>query len=87
MDLVFSSWQEIPFSENHIKQLHQILLRYSEKDAWHCGRYKTSSNSVERKHDKLKLAFTAGFTARPRSCHHVRDLTHNSPGGTPRRGC
>ena len=46
MDLVFSSWQEIPFSENHIKQLHQILLRYSEKDAWHCGRYKTSSNSV-----------------------------------------
>jgi len=46
MDLVFSSWQEIPLSENHIKQLHQILLRYSEKDAWHCGRYKTSSNSV-----------------------------------------
>ena len=46
MDLVFSSWQEIPFSENHIKQLHQILLHYSEKDAWHCGRYKTSSNSV-----------------------------------------
>ena len=46
MDLVFTSWQEIPFSENHIKQLHQILLRYSEKDAWHCGRYKTSSNSV-----------------------------------------
>ena len=46
MDLVFTSWQEIPFSENHIKQLHQILLRYSEKDAWHCGSYKTSSNSV-----------------------------------------
>ena len=46
IDLVFSSWQEIPFGENHIKQLHQILLRYSEKDAWHCGSYKTSSNSV-----------------------------------------
>ena len=30
MDLVFSSWQDIPFTENHIKQLHQILLRYSE---------------------------------------------------------
>ncbi|MDD5375585.1 heme-binding beta-barrel domain-containing protein, partial [Acidithiobacillus sp.] len=25
MDLVFSSWQGIPFTENHIKQLHQIL--------------------------------------------------------------
>ena len=26
MDLVFSSWQDIPLTENHIKQLHQILL-------------------------------------------------------------
>ncbi|MET7013216.1 Fic family protein [Uliginosibacterium flavum] len=46
MDLVFSSWPEIPVSENHIKQLHQILLRHSEKDAWHRGNYKTNSNSV-----------------------------------------
>ena len=46
VDLVFSSWQDIPFTENHIKQLHQILLRYSEKDSWHRGNYKTHSNSV-----------------------------------------
>jgi Fic family protein len=46
MDLVFSSWQDIPFTENHIKQLHQILLRHSEKDTWHRGNYKTNSNSV-----------------------------------------
>ena len=46
MDLVFSSWQDIPFTENHIKQLHQVLLRYSEKDSWHRGNYKTNSNSV-----------------------------------------
>jgi Fic family protein len=46
MDLVFSSWQDIPFNENHIKQLHQILLRHSEKDARHRGQYKTNSNSV-----------------------------------------
>jgi len=46
MELVFSSWQDIPFTENHIKQLHQILLRYSEKDSWHRGNYKTNSNSV-----------------------------------------
>lgn len=46
MDVVFSSWQDIPFTESHIKQLHQILLRYSEKDTWHRGNYKTSSNSV-----------------------------------------
>jgi Fic family protein len=46
MDLVFSSWADIPFTENHIRQLHQILLRYSEKDAWHRGQYKTHPNSV-----------------------------------------
>ncbi len=46
MELVFSSWQDIPFTENPIKQLHQILLRYSEKDAWHRGNYKNTSNSV-----------------------------------------
>ena len=46
MDLVFSSWQDIPFNENHIQQLHQILLRHSEKDVWHRGNYKTNSNSV-----------------------------------------
>ncbi|WP_374680782.1 Fic family protein, partial [Accumulibacter sp.] len=46
MDLVFSSWQDIPFNENHIKQLHHILLRHSERDARHRGQYKTNSNSV-----------------------------------------
>jgi Fic family protein len=46
MDLVFSSWQDIPFNESHIQQLHQILLRHSEKDERHRGQYKTNSNSV-----------------------------------------
>lgn len=46
MDLVFNSWQDIPFNENYIKQLHQILLGHSEKDTHHRGQYKTSSNSV-----------------------------------------
>lgn len=46
MDLVFNSWQDIPLTENHIKQLHQILLQYTDKDDWHRGNYKTNSNSV-----------------------------------------
>lgn len=46
MDQVFSSWRDIPLTENYIKQLHQILLRYSEKDTRHRGSYKTHSNSV-----------------------------------------
>jgi len=46
MELVFSSWQNITLTENHIKQLHRDLLIHSEKDARHRGHYKTSSNSV-----------------------------------------
>ena len=46
MELVFTSWQDIAFTENHIKQLHQNLLAHSEKDARHRGSYKTMSNSV-----------------------------------------
>ncbi|HEF4727782.1 Fic family protein [Burkholderia multivorans] len=46
MDLMFRAWEDIPFNENHIKQLHQILLQYSQKDERHRGHYKTSSNSV-----------------------------------------
>ena len=46
MDLVFESWPNIPFNENHIKQLHQILLRHIDKDSRHRGQYKTNSNSV-----------------------------------------
>jgi Fic family protein len=46
MALVFSSWQDIPFTGNHIRQLHQILMRHSKKDSWHRGNYKTHSNSV-----------------------------------------
>jgi Fic family protein len=46
MDVVFSSWQDIPFNENHIKQLHQTLRRHSEKDARHRVQYKTNTNHV-----------------------------------------
>lgn len=46
MELIFSSWQDISLAENHIKQMHQTLLRHSEKDTWHRGRYKTNNNSV-----------------------------------------
>ncbi|RUR70941.1 Fic family protein [Variovorax guangxiensis] len=45
-ELVFTSWQDIALTEKHIKQLHRDLLTYSEKDAWHRGNYKTSTNSL-----------------------------------------
>src|SRR3972149_6299162 len=46
MDLVFASRQDIMPTENHIRQLHRDLLKYSEKDKWHRGDYKTTPNSV-----------------------------------------
>ncbi|MDR4517908.1 MAG: hypothetical protein MRK00_11045 [Nitrosomonas sp.] len=41
MESIFQAWQDIPVTENHIKQLHRDLLRYSEKDERHRGEYKT----------------------------------------------
>lgn len=46
MDLVFASWQEIRMTENHIRQLHGVLLKHRDEDAWHRGEYKKNSNSV-----------------------------------------
>jgi len=46
METVFASWTDIPINENHIRQLHRDLLRYSEKDDRHRGEYKKMSNSV-----------------------------------------
>jgi len=46
MEMVFTSWQDITLTENHIRQLHRDLLVHSEKDAWHRGNNKTSTNSV-----------------------------------------
>ena len=46
MDLLFSAADDISITQNHIKQLHRDLLIHSEKDAWHRGDYKTSSNSI-----------------------------------------
>ena len=47
MELIFSSFGTIPLSENHIKQLHGILLSHSTKDERHRGGYKKFPNHVE----------------------------------------
>ncbi|MDR1613731.1 MAG: Fic family protein [Planctomycetota bacterium] len=46
METIFQSWKSIRLDENHIRQLHRDLLKYSDKDERHRGKYKTSSNSV-----------------------------------------
>lgn len=47
LDLISESYQNINITENHIKSLHNSLLKYSTKDEWHKGNYKLHSNAVE----------------------------------------
>ncbi len=47
METIFLHAADIPLTENHIKQLHRDLLKYTEKDARHRGDYKTLDNHVE----------------------------------------
>lgn len=47
MDAVFAHWEDIPLTENHIRQLHRDLLAYSDKDERHRGDYKSLPNHVE----------------------------------------
>lgn len=46
MEQIFQSWEYIPLTENHVRQLHRDLLRHSDKDEYHRGNYKTSPNNV-----------------------------------------
>ena len=47
METIFSNYDAIDLTENHIKQLHRDLLQYSGNDERHRGEYKTLPNHVE----------------------------------------
>jgi len=47
LDLISENHTEIDITENNLKNLHNILLKYSDKDQWHKGNYKQHSNAVE----------------------------------------
>ena len=47
MNTIFTAWEVIDLTENHVRQLHRDLLKYSEKDEPHRGAYKTLPNHVE----------------------------------------
>jgi len=46
METVFAHWEVIDLTENHIRQLHRDLLKYSTKDERHRGEYKSLRNDV-----------------------------------------
>ena len=47
LDTITEHFGTIEISENQIMGLHSLLLKYGEKDAWHRGKFKQVSNSVE----------------------------------------
>jgi len=46
MDIIFQAYEDMAITENHIRQLHQTLLRHSNKDERHRGDYKKLDNHV-----------------------------------------
>ena len=65
METVFHAWEDIPVTENHIKQLHRDLLRYSTKDERHRGEYKTVRNDVGAFDETGKMVGIVFETATP----------------------
>lgn len=46
MNEIYDSWEEMPLTENIIRQMHSLLMRTSDKDERHRGEYKHVENSV-----------------------------------------
>lgn len=65
METVFHAWKDIPITENHIRQLHRDLLRYSDKDKRHRCEYKTLRNDVGAFDAEGKMVGVVFETAAP----------------------
>jgi len=47
LELISENYNEIEITESNIKNLHNLLLKQSDKDQWHKGNLKQHSNAVE----------------------------------------
>jgi Fic family protein len=63
--LVFQAYEDLRLTENHIRQLHQTLLRHSDKDERHRGDYKKLPNHVVAFDEKGKEIGVIFKTATP----------------------
>ena len=50
LDIISQTYSNIQIAEGDIKNLHNILMKYSTKDEWHKGNYKQHSNAVQAKY-------------------------------------
>ena len=63
MDLVLQAFEDLRITENHIRRLHQVLLKHSTKDERHRGDYKALPNHVvafDENGDELDFASLKG---------------------------
>lgn len=71
MNTIFDSWEHILLTENYIKQIHGILLKYSSKDIAHRGEYKKFPNNVEAFDARGKSVGVIFQTATPFDTPHL----------------
>lgn len=59
LDIISEAYNDIQIAEGDIRNLHNILMKYSTKDEWHKGNYKQHSNAVEAKYpdEKSQIIF------------------------------
>ncbi len=80
MAVIYESYEDIPITENHIKQLHKIVLQYSSKDIRHRGEYKKMPNHVEAfspEGDRLGIVFeTASPFETPKNMKSLVEWTN-----------
>ncbi len=80
MNEIFESWEEMPLTENIIKQMHSILMRPSSKDERHRGAYKTIDNSIaafDSKGHAIGVVFeTTSASDTPRYMKQLVDWTN-----------
>jgi Fic family protein len=65
IEMIFHAYEDIHITENHLKQLHRDLLRYSQKDERHRGEYKKLSNNVVAFDNDGKMVGVVFETATP----------------------
>lgn len=80
MNEIYASWEEMPLTENIIKQMHAMLMRFSDKDTRHRGTYKTVENNVaafDARGQQIGVIFeTASAFETPRSMEQLVTWTN-----------
>ena len=79
MDLVFAAWREMTLTENHVRQLHGLLLEHSTKDQRHRGHYRKLPNHVEAFGPDGKSLVRGGVIRNPDGPHVGRSLYPAQP--------